>query len=76
VTVWFSASWIFTILPNSLGLPAFPAETPARSRAEIEALAEFAVFTLRDCPRGKVWVHEEFPDEVTEMQSASGNDIQ
>src|SRR6266852_6427523 len=34
VTIWFSASWILTSLPNSLGLLAFPLKNNFRVRLE------------------------------------------
>jgi pimeloyl-ACP methyl ester carboxylesterase len=42
----------------------YGAETPARSRAEIEALAALPGIKASLLPRGKLSVHEEFPDEV------------
>ena len=39
-------------------------ETPARSRAEIEALAALPGIKASLLPRGKLSVHEEFPDDV------------
>jgi pimeloyl-ACP methyl ester carboxylesterase len=42
----------------------YGAETPARSRAEIEALAALPGIKTLLLPRGKLSVHEEFPDEV------------
>jgi len=45
-------------------LIVYGAETPARSRAEIEVLAALpGVQTVR-LGRGKLSIHEEFPDEV------------
>ena len=42
----------------------YGAETPARSRAEIEALAALPGIKASLLPRGKLSVHEEFPDDV------------
>jgi pimeloyl-ACP methyl ester carboxylesterase len=49
-------------LPLSL---VYGAETPARSRAEMEALAALPGIRTERLPRGKLSVHEEFPDEVS-----------
>jgi hypothetical protein len=48
-------------------LAIYGAETPARSRAEIEALAALPGIQVGRLPRGKLAVHEEFPDDVTEV---------
>ena len=40
-------------------------QTPPRSRAEIEALAEVPGIELKLLPRGKLAIHEEFPAAVT-----------
>jgi pimeloyl-ACP methyl ester carboxylesterase len=42
-------------------------ETPRRSGAEIEALAELPNVRMARLPRGKLSIHEEFPDEVTSI---------
>src|SRR6516165_1074083 len=42
----------------------YGAETPARSRGEIEALAALPGIKTSLLPRGKLSVHEEFPDDV------------
>jgi len=42
----------------------YSAETPARSLAEIEALAALPGIKASLLPRGKLSVHEEFPDDV------------
>ena len=47
-------------------LVIYGAETPARSRAEIEALAALPGVHASRLPRGKLSVQEEFPDDVTE----------
>lgn len=39
-------------------------ETPARSRAEIESLPALPNVRVERLPKGKLSVHEEFPDEV------------
>lgn len=57
----------FLELARRAGVPmllVYGAETPPRSRAEMEALASVpGVETVR-LPRGKLSVYEEFPDEV------------
>jgi len=45
-------------------LLVYGAETPARSRAEMEALAALPGVRCERLPRGKLSVHEEFPDDV------------
>jgi pimeloyl-ACP methyl ester carboxylesterase len=47
-------------------LVIYGAETPARSRAEIEAMAALPGVEVVRLPRGKLSVQEEFPDDVTE----------
>ena len=42
----------------------YGAETPPRSRAEIEALAGLPNVVATVVPHAKLAVHEEFPDEV------------
>ena len=42
----------------------YGAETPPRSRAEMEALAGLPNVVTAVVPRAKLAVHEEFPDEV------------
>jgi pimeloyl-ACP methyl ester carboxylesterase len=42
----------------------YGAETPSRSRAEMDALAAVPGVRTERLPRGKLSVHEEFPDEV------------
>jgi len=46
-------------------LVVYGAETPPRSRAEIEALAALPAVQAVRLSRGKLSVHEDFPDEVT-----------
>jgi pimeloyl-ACP methyl ester carboxylesterase len=41
-------------------------KTPRKSRAEIEALAEIPGVRIERVPRGKLAVHEEFPDSVAD----------
>jgi pimeloyl-ACP methyl ester carboxylesterase len=43
----------------------YGAETPSRSRAEMDALTAVRRVRTERLPRGKLSVHEEFPDEVT-----------
>jgi pimeloyl-ACP methyl ester carboxylesterase len=45
-------------------LVIFGDETPPKSRAEMEALAQLTSVTIRRLPRGKLAIHEEFPDLV------------
>ncbi|HEY1943092.1 MAG TPA: alpha/beta hydrolase [Roseiarcus sp.] len=45
-------------------LVVYGAETPPRSRAEIEALAALPNVRLERLPIGKLAIHEELPDEV------------
>jgi pimeloyl-ACP methyl ester carboxylesterase len=45
-------------------LLVYGAETPPRSRAEMEALAALPGVRTERLPRGKLSVHEEFPDDV------------
>ena len=47
-------------------LVIYGAETPSRSRAEIEALTSIPGVQSVYLPRGKLSLHEEFPDLVTE----------
>jgi len=47
-------------------LLVYGAETPPRSRAEMEALAALPTVSSVRLPRGKLAVHEEFPDAVIE----------
>jgi pimeloyl-ACP methyl ester carboxylesterase len=42
----------------------YGAETPSRSRAEMDALAAVPGVRTERLPRGKLSVHEEFPDDV------------
>ena len=44
----------------------YGAQTPSRSRAEMEALASVHSIQGVMLPRGKLSVHEEFPDLVAE----------
>jgi pimeloyl-ACP methyl ester carboxylesterase len=46
-------------------LLVYGAETPPRSRAEMEALAAVPGIRAARLPRGKLAVHEEFPDATT-----------
>jgi pimeloyl-ACP methyl ester carboxylesterase len=45
----------------------YGAETPSRSRAEMDALAALPSVRTERLPRGKLSVHEEFPDEVASL---------
>ena len=47
-------------------LVVYGAETPSRSRAEIEALANLPSIKSAVLPRGKLSIHEEFPDSTFE----------
>lgn len=48
-------------------------EMPGRSRAEVDALMEVLPTHLVDLPRGRLGVHEEFPEEVAEAILAFAN---
>jgi hypothetical protein len=48
----------------------YGAETPPRSRAEMEALAALPNIRSVRLPRGKLAVHEEFPDATAEAVDA------
>lgn len=57
----------FLALAARAAVPIFliyGAETPSRSRAEMDALAAVPGVRTERLPRGKLSVHEEFPDEV------------
>lgn len=45
-------------------LAVYGADSPPKSRAEMDALAEVPGIAARVLPRGKLSLHEEFPDEV------------
>ena len=47
-------------------LVLYGAATPRRSKAEMQALATLPNVRAVELPSGKLGVHEEFPDEVTE----------
>jgi pimeloyl-ACP methyl ester carboxylesterase len=47
-------------------LVIYGADTPPRSKAEMQGLARFAHVELVELPVGKLAVHEEFPDAVAE----------
>jgi pimeloyl-ACP methyl ester carboxylesterase len=49
---------------NKPTLVIFGDETPPKSRAGMEALAQLTSVTIRRLPRGKLAIHEEFPDLV------------
>jgi pimeloyl-ACP methyl ester carboxylesterase len=51
-------------------LVVYGAETPPRSRAEMEALAALPGIRSVQLPRGKLAVHEEFPDATAEAVDA------
>jgi pimeloyl-ACP methyl ester carboxylesterase len=59
-------------------LVVYGADTPKRSKAEIEALADFRNVQLRELPVGKLAIHEEFPslvaDAVRPFLSGNGKD--
>lgn len=48
-------------------LVIYGAQTPPRSKAEMQGLARFAHVTLVEVPAGKLAVHEEFPEAVAEQ---------
>ena len=47
-------------------LVLYGAETPRRSKAEMEALASLTRVKSVELPQGKLAVHEEFPDVVAQ----------
>ena len=47
-------------------LVVYGAETPPKSRAEMDAIAALSGIETCLLPRGKLSLHEEFPDEVAE----------
>jgi pimeloyl-ACP methyl ester carboxylesterase len=51
-------------------LVVYGAETPPKSRAEMEALAALPGIRSIRLPRGKLAVHEEFPDATAEAIDA------
>ncbi|MGH7246687.1 MAG: alpha/beta fold hydrolase [Pseudomonadota bacterium] len=58
----------FLALAARAGAPllvVYGGDTPARSRAEMEALAALPGIRTRRLARGKLSLHEEFPDEVS-----------
>src|SRR5271166_2298540 len=60
----------FLALAARAAVPIFliyGAETPSRSRAEMDALAAVPGVRTERLPRGKLSVHEEFPDEVASL---------
>jgi pimeloyl-ACP methyl ester carboxylesterase len=57
----------FTTAAGAAGLPIlvlYGAQTPPRSKAEIQALGAIEAAELIELPTGKLAVHEEFPDAV------------
>jgi pimeloyl-ACP methyl ester carboxylesterase len=52
---------------NKPTLVVYGDETPPRSRAEMEALAALPNVRLERLPKGKLSVHEEFPDDVASV---------
>jgi pimeloyl-ACP methyl ester carboxylesterase len=48
-------------------LVIYGAETPPRSKAEMQNLGRFAHVKLVELPAGKLAVHEEYPDAVAEL---------
>jgi pimeloyl-ACP methyl ester carboxylesterase len=63
----FSSRAEFLGAAGSAGVPirlVLGSETPRRSKAEMEALAELPGVSTVRLARGKLSVHEEFPDEV------------
>jgi hypothetical protein len=47
-------------------LVLYGAETPRRSKAEMETLASLPQVDAAELPRGKLAVHEEFPEAIAE----------
>jgi pimeloyl-ACP methyl ester carboxylesterase len=63
----FSSRAEFLAAAGSTGVPVrlvLGSETPRRSKAEMEALAELPGVSAVRLARGKLSVHEEFPDEL------------
>jgi pimeloyl-ACP methyl ester carboxylesterase len=63
----FSSRAEFLAAAGSTGVPVrlvLGSETPGRSKAEMEALAELPGVSAVRLARGKLSVHEEFPDEL------------
>jgi pimeloyl-ACP methyl ester carboxylesterase len=57
----------FLGLVHDVGKPTmvvYGEETPARSRAEMESLVALPHIRIERLPRGKLSLHEEFPDEI------------
>jgi pimeloyl-ACP methyl ester carboxylesterase len=48
-------------------LVIYGAQTPPRSKTEMQGLARFAHVKLVEVPAGKLAVHEEFPEAVAEQ---------
>jgi hypothetical protein len=42
-------------------------ETPTRSRTEIESMAALPNIQIERCPKDKLSLHEEFPDDVVSV---------
>ena len=60
----------FLALAHRANVPillAYGAQTPSKSRAEMEALARLPGVQSRVLPKGKLAVHEEYPDEVARV---------
>ena len=60
----------FLALVSRAAVPIFliyGAETPSRSRAEMDALAALPSVRTERLARGKLSVHEEFPDEIASL---------
>jgi hypothetical protein len=63
----------FLVLARRAAAPilvVYGAETPPRSRAEMEALAALPGIRGVQLPRGKLAVHEEFPDATADAVDA------
>jgi hypothetical protein len=48
-------------------LDVYGDETPARSRTEIESMPALPNIQIERLPNGKLFLHEEFPDEVASV---------
>jgi pimeloyl-ACP methyl ester carboxylesterase len=60
----------FLSLASNINAPilmVYDSETPRRSRAEMEALATLPRVRTVCLKKGKLSVHEEFPDEVVQV---------
>jgi pimeloyl-ACP methyl ester carboxylesterase len=67
---WVRSRSEFLALAERSAVPillVYGAETPARSRAEMDALATLPIVRTELLKRGKLSIHEEFPDDVASV---------